>query len=334
MSDSVWFYNVSIDPRDLATSRRLLSLPDGSWLDVVDSSILRLGNAAWAETVTLPVDSAIANDVALEAETWSTVGIVSTAPVGGPSRIEVYFDGYLVTTLEPAASYFRMIPGRITLGSLAAGFHGWVDDFKVIARHPNAEVICNHARGTLVGLTLGDAQWTAAEHYSDEQHQAIHDVLPSIHKFTRYICERPIDKPASAGDLDDHSHYMCLGQTRRLDPKLPGTQKCVRSALLFPEGLFFDAPRESTLGNAFCLSCHSSTHPSETMKAATALAGGVENMACDMRRQPMQHPPKLFGIIPMGFFIGSPATPDEDEQAPDDGEPIDLYTTPSSLFPQ
>ncbi len=326
MADAPWLTSVAIDPRDLSFRRRLLTLPDGSWLDVVGPRSLELGSTdnAWTQLIAIPAE------LELTAGRWSALAVVSTA---APS-LDVYLDGYLLASYTPNASVFRMGPGRITLGAPFTGFTGWVDDFKVIAGVSSSqidapEIICNHARGTLVGLEPDDPPWRRAGAYPDASHQAIAAWLPQSQQFSRYACERPIDDPVDGVDRADHDHYMCLGQTRRMDAE--SNPECVRDSLLFPEGpLFFDLPRPDSLANSFCLSCHRDSHPSATMRADEALSPGLIVMHRDVRRQPMQNSPKIFSFIPAGLIEGEPAT---DVVTPVDGIFLDQYTTPSSDDP-
>lgn len=317
MEDREWLYTLAIDPRDLSQRRRLLTLPEGSWLDIKSSHELQLAKGFWSRTVSLPAG------LGLEEGRWSTLSLLSTG-----ASLYVYLDGYLLESFN--ASAFRMQPGRITVGS---EFKGWIDDFKVIAGiDPTGlgapERICHHARGTLVGLEPADALWDLAGHYPDTTHAAIRARLGDVHRFDRYVCERPISDPVNAKDLADHGHYLCLGQTRR-PASLADPDKCVRDPLLFPEGpLFFDQPRPDSLANNFCLSCHIDSHPSATLRATEALSPRLLPMPLDPRRQPMQGSPKFFGILPKNLF--GPGEPVDDIVTPREGVLLDPYTTPGS----
>ncbi|MCG8460002.1 MAG: LamG domain-containing protein [Holophagales bacterium] len=302
MEDGAWFYNLSIDPRDLSTRRRLLTLPDGTWLDVASAQKLVFGRSG-DNDVNLPLA------LALEEGVWSTIGIVSEAS-GASFEVRFYVDGYLLETFTPGADYFRMAPGRVTVGAVSGGFQGWVDDFKVLGRAPSPEVLCNHARGTLIGVGSGDPLDTLATAYPTTSHQAISALLPAGATFPRYACERPIDDPVDIYDLADHASYTCLGQIRRLDGH-PDAAKCLRETLLFPEGAYlaFGQVRPSSTGNSFCTSCHVDSNPSVTMAATDALSVGIVNMEDDARRQPMQVSPKIFGYVPQWLFGSAPVDP-------------------------
>ena len=324
MQDSAWFYSISIDPRDLTTQRRLLTLPDNNWIDILDSQKLRIGRNGFFD-VTLP------SALALTSGEWSTISLLSAPKASGGFEITVYLNGYEIFDISPAQDFLRMDSGTITVGAEHLGFLGWVDDFKVIARAPNPEVVCNHARGTLVGVAASNEPDYDADHaalavlYPSTSHDVITDLM--IHRnvgptYGSYICERPISDPSGALDLYDHGKYTCLGQTRRTSD-----DRCLRSRMLFPEGLFHDVARKDSTANSFCTSCHIASNPSETMTGDALLGGGVTLMPDDTRRQPMQHPPKLFGNI-LEFLFGTwPAA--GGIQATATGEPIDQYTTPA-----
>ncbi|MEM9553631.1 MAG: hypothetical protein AAGC60_05180 [Acidobacteriota bacterium] len=316
MQDSPWFYSLSIDPRDLSSQRRLLSLPDGNWLDVVDAQTLRLGRNG-------SFDVAIPAGLQLTSGVWSTISVLSEPASGGGSDLSVYLDGYLLKTQYVIQDFYRMTSGMVTVGDASGGFFGWIDDFKIISRAPNPEVVCNHARGTLVGVQLdsqsNDANEERALLYPTASHDAISAQLLPAERFPGYACERPIAGPEDALDLYDHDHYTCLGQTRRTT-----ASECVRSRLLFPEGpLFVDQPRPASLANSFCTSCHVDSNPSNTMQAFPVLGSRVPLMPEDPRRQPMQHPPKFFGNIPGDYFGDAPSST---VQTPEAGDPLDPYT--------
>ncbi len=320
MEDGTWFYNLSIDPRELTGPRRLLTLPDGTWLDIVDATALRFGKGEAIFDVALP------SALALSERTWSTIGIVSDASLPGAAPvIEVAIDGYLLERFSPTESLFRMTPGVVTVGDGAGGFRGWVDDFKVIGRAPGPEVLCNHAHGTLVGVVPGEPLAARALAYPASSHAEIAARLPTPSSFDSFACERPIAHPVDATDAADHSHYHCLGKTRRLESH-PQPERCLRPALLFPEGpLAFGQSRPSSLDNAFCLSCHTEGHPSVTLNRRDALAPGSSPMHLDLRRQPLQNSPKFFGNVPAFLFDGLPLLP---FQTPPEGVFLDTYTAP------
>ena len=318
MATSPWFVNLSIDPRDLGVRRRLLTLPDGTWLDVVDARTLRFGKTASVDVVLPPA-------LALAERAWSTIGIVSEPAGGGGVTVRVAIDGYLLASVVSAEPLFRLLPGRLTVGAVAGGFRGWLDDLKVVGRAPGPEVLCNHARGTLIGVEDGDALDARSRAHPTDAHAAITALLPVRYHFPRYACERPIPQPVDVWDAADHGHYHCLGKTRRLDAH-PRPERCVRPALLFPEGpLVFGQVRPSSLGNPFCLSCHTDDHPSVTLRATDALSPGAEPMHLDLRRQPLQNSPRIFGNVPALLFGGLPLLP---FSTPPEGVFLDAYTAP------
>ena len=328
-----WFIQIALDPRNPNAAQRLLLLPDGTWLNLLDSQSIAYGrDVTRVDTLTLPA--------ALQTKVWSTLAVVSSTLQAGTQTLDFYADGYLFATRahSDGKTYFRIEPGRIQLGNVAGGFKGWVDDFKIIARRPNPEVICNHARGTLVGVPDATSPlYAQADAYPTSSHVALSNLLPLERRYSRYACERPIDAVANMDiyDVADHANYQCLGQIRRLD-QVADADLCLRDVFLFPEGasLFHDAPRPDSVTNAFCLSCHVDSNPLPTLQATPALSidAGIDAID-DPRRQPMQWSPKIFGIIPDGLFgcgTTEPPPAGEDPCRSDAaGRSLDLYLMPS-----
>lgn len=322
MVDAPWFFTLSFEPRsqDPFLRERLLTAPDGTFLDIVGLRTLEYGRGATYASIQLPV--------ALRPTEghWSTFGIQSV-PQGSGSEVRLYVDGYLFSTRVLAVRLFRVQPGLLSIGAPAGGIKGWVDDVKVTSQVPGPEVACNHARGTLVGVSPGDPLDTRAGAYPGSSHTDITALLGNDHPtFPRYACERPKDRPADPWDLADHANYTCLGKTRRVRGT-PEGEKCLRDSLLFPEGpLFVDLPRPDSRGNAFCTSCHVNSNPSVTMRRDLALSPGVIAMHQEIRRQPMQNSPKFFGYVPANIFG---VLPTSSFATPRDGVFLDPYTTPS-----
>ncbi len=206
-------------------------------------------------------------------------------PGEGATRLVLYVDGFRLDEVASAPPMFRIEPGKLSVGGRQGelGLRGWVDEFKVLAHEPNAEVICNHARGTLVGFAKGEGrEWNdKAKIYPASSHALISGELSS--PFDRYACVHDYS-------IDYGSHYA-LERSPLVTP--------IRDALLFPEGpLVFGEPRPNSLENAFCHSCHQD-----------GLLGGLgldalefereKNMEDD-DRQPLQPPRLIFGNIPAG----------------------------------
>jgi len=97
------------------------------------------------------------------AHQWSHLGLVVFP---GGTQVRLYLNGDRIQTwnaaagqrlfrmLDPAATpgpglMYQLYAGQVE-GQSSGGLHGWIDELKVFAENPNPEVICNHARGTLV----------------------------------------------------------------------------------------------------------------------------------------------------------------------------------------
>ncbi len=307
MQDEVWATSLWVDPRALDGRRRLLTYPDGSYVDVTSAG-LTLGAAGGAETpVTLP------GWLSLGARKWTHLTLLS-----GVSAIEVYVQGFRLATIS--GSFLRVAPGTVTLGrpggSSTAGFRGWVDEFRVASGLRGPETFCNWAHGTLRGLNATDdaTDFGNAGTYPQTAHDAVSQLLTVNGRptFERYLCER-----------DRRRAPACLDEIHR--PSGVDT-RCVREALHFPEGpIFHDRSRPDSTSNSFCLSCHTRGHPTPSLRANGPLSAGSEPLIDDTRRQPSQAPRRIHGFIPKSLLgLG------QDLEAPPAGLELDPVLYPAS----
>jgi hypothetical protein len=321
LTNDPWFTNIWIDPRvdSYAAPRRLLTFPDGSWIDIKSASELAYGiGSTPAGTLKLPPA------LALAPKKWTHFAVLSLPTGGNPYRIKFYVNGFELGSSAVTTPLFRLASGAadgagtLQVGAVPGlspsvlGFRGWIDELKVISAIPNEETICNHAYGTLVGTSASDA-------YANAYPAASHDRITSLigdTTFSRYFCE--IKRPSTTS-------YVCVDELRSRAKKNP---RCIRSKVLFPEGpLYHDAPRPDSSKNAFCFRCHdaSGAHPSSTLTAAALTLNPALDARLDPRRQPMQWPRKLFGNIPANLFgAGAPANPQPN------GVLVDPFTMPSA----
>ena len=311
-----WFISLFVDSRCCTgtgdtTSRRILTFPDSSYINIVGSNKLVLGylNNGVKTTITgvLPT--------ALNLPTpggWWHLGL--QVAMGGES-VGVYVNGFLLTTITPLAPVLQIVPAsgcpvggcQVTLGGdpvtadNVTGFTGWVDEFKVIAQNVDFETICNHAHGTIVGASTAwntiVSSYPQSSTAGSEGYQINHSRTLS---FNDYGCVVNYTSDASATYLPAFS--LTTGN-------LPSGTTSVRDTLHFPEGpLLWDQPRPLSTGNQFCTSCHvdNGGQASVTLGSQITLAAGAPGtpMSTDTRRQPM-HPQRLvYGNIPTGYFNG------------------------------
>lgn len=282
MRDATWTTTIWIDPRASAGRRRLLSFPDDSWVDVADGSLFIGSGSGSGREVVLPTA------LGMQEGAWTHLGFVSE-----PERLEIHVGGLRLTTIE--GSWLRPRSGHIAVGvprgGLAEGFRGWVDELRVVSGAQSPEQLCNYSHGTLRGLRPGQQpnEFALAGSYPQATHDDISAVLEAAGHaaYPRYRCEQV--RGPRAPCLDD------IHRTKGADAS------CVRQALLFPEGpLFFDAPRPDSRRNAFCLSCHAAENRSPSLQISAALRAGSagSSLSDDPRRQPLQAPARLHGVIP------------------------------------
>jgi len=306
MTSSAWMYALWVNPTTAldATGRQLLVAADGTQVNLFAARVqVRRGTTIVNFTVPVPLRLATTR--------WSHLALVST-----PTALSLYVDGFLLETQAAPIAMLRMSAGTFTVGAntTAPGVTAWIDDLKVIARAPNPEELCNHAYGTLVGVTSGPG-FNLASNYPDTSHQAVSALLPvNSPRYARYYCESQVLAGADA------PAYAC--RTSRTDPR------CIGQRVIFPEGpLKHSVPRPSSSSNGFCLSCHDNSNPFFTMKtAALAFQPGV-NLEDDRRRQPMQPPPLMFGFIPANLF--GTGLPVSGFTSPPGGTEVDPYLLPA-----
>ncbi|EWH08767.1 hypothetical protein DS2_15689 [Catenovulum agarivorans DS-2] len=282
---SSWYYSIFVDPRSVAGTRNLISFPDGSEIRLRGNDQIVFFNATGGQihVVNSPID--------ISANAWSHIAFQLT---NANSTIQTYVNGMVVDTYNTAnnLALFQLTPGNLLVGQGDAnGFRGWIDDFKIFAEEVNAEVACNHANGTLVGV-LGNAAnvWqNMANSYPASTHNQITNVLDANNEpsFNQYVCyhDYTTDYAAHLGNI-------------------PNGLVSVRESINFPEGpLLRNQPRPDSSQNAFCLSCH--TEPANerpTLSVAALTFNANVNAPDDPRRQPMQPDPLVFGNIPANWL--------------------------------
>lgn len=310
LSLDTWFIGVFVDPRVMNDTRyrRLLEFPDGSAIDLRGLNHLSFVTPGATR-------SNIRFNGDLPHGEYSHLAF-RIHPNG--DQVEIYRDGMLMANWEndTQESIFEMKPGALRLGRGVAvtpetGFHGWLDDFKVIGEAENmtSEEICNHALGSLVGLNSSSPPDLISEA----------DIYPSI------FYDSVVESGASG-----FSTYLCYDHNKNQDGwtdlnDLPSNVVSVRRQILFPEGpLVHGAPRPESAGNSFCLSCHAPDgfpgKPASLLVNALMLNSGL-NLEDDTRRQPLQSPPYIFGNIPAMTWGAEPPSPIQDNT----GRSIDAF---------
>lgn len=291
--DRAWYIGVFLDPRFSTPGRRqLIVFPNGGEVILNGLTTLELKNGLGVTTASIAL-----GDLSPVMGKFTHFGFVLDYP---NNRIEVYINGYGVAI--PTGSPLKLTTGTLYLGDkpgdARAGVIGWVDELKLLAHHPGAEVICNHARGTLMGADNATSEpWISMR---DDYPQWVHDQISArlttlghgASAQTKYVCHHDYSNPVLASP--------------RLEPDTGLTP--MRDLLLFPEGpLEFNVERPDSSLNTFCLSCHHTA--GEHGLGLTALdpgAPGVE-LQNDERRQPMMAPRVMFGNVPAYLFGTGPA---------------------------
>lgn len=335
-SAQYWFVNLFIDPRfsDDPNPRPLVTFPDGSSLDLVGLHAISLtfgGNAVYTANVQSPLS--------IPSDGWSDISL-EIAP--GGTEVAVYLNGYMLGLYQGTQALFQIPtqgsnppppPGNnITLaGGSGSTFVGWVDDFKVIGQTSQApmdpETICNHARGTLVGVPSNYSGtpnwWTIAGKYSSAEHTQVKNLVKNFFTTppTRYAC---IVNYAN----DFSGPYMGSGN---MPGNVPSSLSSVRNYIHFPEGpLQWNVPRPNSSGNTFCLSCHTGQNTfTLTNEALVPNPNGLD-LQYDTRRQPLQLPRIIYGNVPGPFIYSVTGVPQPGSlmQSPPSTILLDLWDYP------
>ena len=336
-----WFISLFVDSRCCSaggdtTHRRILTFPDGSYVNIVGSSALEVGYQVKGTTTktyeTLPGPL----NLPIPQGWWHMAFQVvpDTSNNGQTDTLSVYIDGYLLKTYQTNAPLFQILPPppatcpaagcQVTLGGdpetadNVAGFTGWVDEFKVIAQNVDYETICNHAHGTIVG---SNSSWGDVTSYpqsgSTSETTLINQLTNQTLKY--YGCVVSYSSDTSATYLPAFS--VTTGN-------LPLGTSSMRDLLHFPEGpLHYNQLRPESTGNKFCGSCHTDNggQASQTLSNKCALgqlsqtlinqcglvAQPTTVMWQDPRRQPMNPQRLVYGNVPnapVPYFNGQQPT--------------------------
>ncbi|MEM8997521.1 MAG: LamG domain-containing protein, partial [Acidobacteriota bacterium] len=313
-----WVVSLFLDARLAGlpvTFRRLLSFPGGASVNLQGYARLQVCSSASACTL-VDLPRWIANS-------WTHLALHIQPDGGGPGQDKLRFfqDGFLFAEIDLPDGFgleeAKPPVGPLTIGPRTAsspGVQGWIDEFRVVEGEPNFEVLCNHARGTMRAVP----PTYACSGGTDCQPQSVLD--QQLTPFTQYAADT--SKPhrvdgqlavhrAIHGDqanlTADSDRYLChVDYTNRLgvsvhDAGDPNARP-KRDALLFREGpLVSGVLRPDSSTNSFCLSCH---HPDEApgLTLAALSLDPMTTMDDDTRRQPLQAPPSLRGVIPADAF--------------------------------
>ena len=281
--DADWYIGIFVDARfdNDTTARTLITFPDGSELQLVGRDQVRYWSTHFQHTIDLPQ--------AIPDTGWAHLGIQMS---NQNKTAALFFNGFTLDRYTRNSAFFTMESGNLYLGDNpnrnVPGFHGWIDEFKVIAQNVGTEVACNHANGSLMGFNSSSTLWnTIAQGYDQQFHNEISTELQNNGKpsYIKYACYH-----------DYNGDYLAYVDN------IPSGHFSVRDHLIFPEGpLIYNQPRPDSSNNAFCLSCH--TSDGKQGLGLGALTYDANTMAMhDIRRQPTQPYPWVYGNIPANWL--------------------------------
>lgn len=330
-----WYVGLYVDHASNSsdtTERRLLTFPDGSFVELKGSKVRLFasgGTAAVKEfelNSTKPVHpqyvSEVKRFVGLSpiARRWKHLGF---QVLDGGAKVEFLVDGFKKGVWDADdgddTRMFRMSEGDFVLGSPSSdvrGFRGWTDSLLVVAQNVNPEVACNYANGTLVGTNSSDTYLNlSTDYYPDLSHADISSFLTSYGKtaYSGYFC------------LHDYSTDLDI-DTR----DLPSGVAAIREDMIFPQGpLAVGSARPDTRTNEFCLSCHTESSKTPELKVGV-LASVSQSVENDERRQPGQGQRLLRGNLPT-HHLGLDWTPSDLSLPKGRALVSDLFTLDSNV---
>lgn len=273
------YFGMFIDLRKLDTSGmgHLISGPSGAVgiQQLAQGYALQFKNAAGSVVAALQLPAAL-----MRTNRWTHVGINRKL-----DNIEVWINGYLLSTIPTRAddSMLALKPGAWVIGSNGTtnGFKGWIDNVEIFNRALlDAEEGCNRAQGSVVQADKASA---SAALFPATSHQRIEQATGKPGPF---VC-------ATAYDQDGFGFLTHISPERRVGTLLRNIKP-----------LRFANPRPGEADNLFCIACHRSPHPSNSMSLA-ALSASKLPMQLDPRRQPLQPHPLVTGVIPPHWPKGS-----------------------------
>ena len=268
------YYSIFIDPRmtlAAGAERRLLTTPQGV-VNVVGTALglqLALSQDEWVQRVDL--------GGMLASKQWLHIGLERQGAV-----LRLFANGFQFAevSLSEAPEFLRIATGDIVLGSPGSGAQGvraWIDDFKVLARPLlNLEEPCNIARGSVVISKPERA--AVALRYPAASHARVAAAVGGAPE-SRYLC-------AVNYRSENYDFLTRIPESERLGKQLKNIKP-----------LQYGQIRPDERDNAFCVSCHRSPHPSNTM-ALEALEPRNLPAQLDVRRQPLQPYPIVIGHVP------------------------------------
>ncbi|MCY1019114.1 hypothetical protein [Pyxidicoccus sp. MSG2] len=231
--------------------------------------------------------------------TWHSTLTVSSRDVGFDPMYNSMNGWTWMTVGDPGPPF---VPGQLRLP-----FYGWVDELRIYAVSSaevrqtwTEELICNQALGTTVDLSQREPEvW----HPALERLRMRSSLYPG---FRRSICEQmrlgsyvePLDYPAQYGE------HLCIDRVHKNPNPQPSlAARCMRSGMMGLPVLQAAVPRPDTSTNPFCLSCHTGTAPLPGLRPG-ALTAGSGSRFQDRRRQPMNVPAVMGGVVPPWLTTG------------------------------
>ncbi|ANM30502.1 hypothetical protein ABI59_14355 [Acidobacteria bacterium Mor1] len=313
---SHWYTGLFIDARFANDDvvRDVIRFPDDSRVQLAGRSqiLFRGGDGLVKMTYNLPAAKTVPQ------VGWFHLGLLADP---GGQKVRLYRNGDRLTTWNSSdgTSLFRLTSGQargeIWVGKIendpTPGFRGWVDEFKVFGELPNREVICNHARGTMVEenlqpIALGQPDMARSDSGLTSDASGPSRSAPTSGHASELQAYPAEPKPATRRYcFHDYSE-----ETGAHLGNIPAGAWSIRERLIFNEGpLEFDEPRPDSSMNAFCLSCHTSDQVVESLQVGALTENLIWTLQVDPRRQPMMPPRMIYGHIPAGYYpSGDPAT--------------------------
>lgn len=280
LSGRDWYIGLFIDQRSNADStgfRQVFRFPNGARVSL-NQSTLRFQQGG--QTVSdVPFEGGLNGE-----NQFFHLGLQAT---NNGRATGVYINGLKVADVNTTSELIGIRAGSLDIGATSGqknGLRGWIDEFVVIGRNLNPEVKCNMARGSLYTVDRvdpSDPLYTYTSHYPFLSRYEITGHLGSNRSYGRMVVCR-----------HDYTNVKGLPLT----PAPDGAVALREIVLKGQEGhLTWNLPRQSTMANSFCLSCHTATF---SRGLGLGALGFLDRpMYLDSRRQPGNPPPLILANL-------------------------------------
>lgn len=283
-----WILSLWIDLRATSSQKTLIGFPDQSQITIGSSGLVFKKNNV-SKSLDLPI----------KRNQYFHLGFkISTE--GANRKVVTYYNGTRLGEEISLPAEFLRFKGLATFSignpyQLNGGIRGWVDELRLL-EFPGAfpefteELMCNHSLGSLVHVEKGE---------SDSRLMELEAIASEFNLFKddkALICEQlELESHDSMNEFADQEGENLCASKIHMNQEAP--ERCAHKEFYGLRKFQHDQPRPSFSTNGFCLACHEESNNLESMRLGALMAGTVERQH-DIRRQPLDVVPVLYGCEP------------------------------------